>query len=137
MRISGAFAPARSFFTCAPAFARSAAVRAAGAGSFRKSWPNFPFLHSLPWFGGPLRSVTRVSRLPCQRYSIPHPMEHREQDPSSILSCSGTGLRPGVFSVSAPTGQAETHWPQEMQVLSSPKGTPNDGATTEANPLWM
>jgi len=63
-----------------------------------------------------------------------HPTEQRVHVPSSTRSSRGTVLAAGSFSVSAPTGQAETHCPQEMQELSSPRAAPKDGATMEEKP---
>ena len=65
------------------------------------------------------------------------PTEHSEQTPSSTRSRSGTVFPAGSFSVSAPTGQADTHCPQEMQDGSSPRGTPNEGETMEEKPRLM
>jgi hypothetical protein len=67
---------------------------------------------------------------------MPHPTEHSVQMPCSARSSSGTLLAAGTFSVRAPTGQADTHWPQEIQVASFPNGTPNDGATSDVNPRY-
>ena len=103
--ITGLFAFASSFGHAAcSVFARSTG---AGGGSFRNCVAELSLLAELALVGSVVALGHPGEEAPVPAVLDAAPTEHCEQVPSTVFSGSGTFLRAGSFSVSAPTGHAE------------------------------
>ena len=96
---------------------------------------HFPLPHINPSFTWPsLFGSDFIRRFPYVFNSILHPTEQYEHVVTVVSFWRGTFFFKLVFSCSAPVGQTDTHWPQDIQDVSS-RPCSKAGLTSVSKPL--